>query len=190
MAFQHSADSFGIRCLGFKCTWLHPRQANDVLASEPSIFSEITFIKVFPCRGEHVRTYIFNLGSRCAWWQKTTNRHTHTHTRDNYSNPSLNARFSESDLLGALLNSDNNQVLPDSTSSVHEDNDVSSSSYNSDDSSDSDPLDYVLYNYGLYLVLTVYLSCMCTHIVFIVLYCCTYIYISTMLCIFYAHMGL
>ena len=23
--------------------------------------------------------------SRCAWWQKTTNRHTNTHTRDNYS---------------------------------------------------------------------------------------------------------
>ena len=32
----------------------------------------------FPCRGEHVRTYIS--GSRYAWWQKTTNRHTHTHT--------------------------------------------------------------------------------------------------------------
>ena len=28
---------------------------------------------------------------------------------------SLNARFRESDLLGALLNSDHNQVLPDST---------------------------------------------------------------------------
>ena len=31
-----------------------------------------------------------------------------------------NARFSELDLLGALLNSDHNQVLPDSTSSVDE----------------------------------------------------------------------
>ena len=49
-----------------------------------------------------------------------------------------NARFSELDLVGALLNSDHNQVLPDSTSSVDEDHDVSSSSYNSD----SDPLDY------------------------------------------------
>ena len=40
-----------------------------------------------------------------------------------------NARFSELDLLGALLNSNHNQVLPDSTSSVDEDHDVSSSSY-------------------------------------------------------------
>ena len=52
------------------------------------------------------------------------------------------ARISESDLLGALLNSDHNQVLPDS--SVDEDHDVFSSSYNSDDNSDSDPLDYFL----------------------------------------------
>ena len=54
-----------------------------------AFLEKITIIKVFPCRGEHVRTYIS--GSRCAWWQKTTNRHTythtHTHTRDNYSNP-------------------------------------------------------------------------------------------------------
>ena len=34
-------------------------------------------IKSFPCRGEHVRTYIS--GSRCTRWQKTMNRHTHTH---------------------------------------------------------------------------------------------------------------
>ena len=40
MAFQPSADSFGIRRLGFKCSWWHRRQANDVLASEPSIFRE------------------------------------------------------------------------------------------------------------------------------------------------------
>ena len=39
MAFQLSDDSFGIRRLGFKCSW-HPRQANDAVASEPSIFSE------------------------------------------------------------------------------------------------------------------------------------------------------
>ena len=37
-----------------------------------------------------------------------------------------------------------NQVLPDSTSSAAEDHVVSSSSYNSDDNSDSDPLDYFL----------------------------------------------
>ena len=35
-------------------------------------------IKSFPCRGEHVCTYIS--GFKCTRWQKTTNRHTHTHT--------------------------------------------------------------------------------------------------------------
>ena len=71
-------------------------QTNDAVASERSIFSENhDYIKVFPCRGEHVHTYIS--GTRCMWWQKTTNRqtdtdththtHTYTHTRDNYNNP-------------------------------------------------------------------------------------------------------
>ena len=40
MAFKLSPDSFGIRGLGFKCSWWHPRQANDAVASEPSIFSD------------------------------------------------------------------------------------------------------------------------------------------------------
>ena len=39
MAFQPSGDSFGIRHLGFKCSWCQ-KQANDAVASEPSIFSE------------------------------------------------------------------------------------------------------------------------------------------------------
>ena len=79
MAFQPSADSFGIRHLGFKCSWWHLKQANDAVASEPSIFSENHDYKsFFPFHGEHVHTYIS--GSRFAWWQKTTNRHTHTHT--------------------------------------------------------------------------------------------------------------
>ena len=38
MAFQPSADSFGIRRLGFKCSWWHRRQANDAVAFEQSIF--------------------------------------------------------------------------------------------------------------------------------------------------------
>ena len=50
------------------------------VASERSIFSKNhdynNYIKSFPCRGEHVRTYISE--SRCRRWQKTTNRHTHT----------------------------------------------------------------------------------------------------------------
>ena len=41
MAFQPSADSVGIRRLGFECSWWHPGQSNDAaVASEPSIFSE------------------------------------------------------------------------------------------------------------------------------------------------------
>ena len=84
MAFQPSADSVGIRRLGFKCSWWHPGQSNDAVASEPSIFSENhNYTRFFPCCGEHVRTYIS--GSRCAWWNITANRHTHVHahTRDN-----------------------------------------------------------------------------------------------------------
>ena len=40
MAFQLSIDFFGIRHLGFKCSWWHRRQINDAIASEQSIFSE------------------------------------------------------------------------------------------------------------------------------------------------------
>ena len=50
------------------------------VASERSIFSKNhdynSYIKSFPCRSEHGRTYIS--GFRCTWWQKITNRHTHT----------------------------------------------------------------------------------------------------------------
>ena len=57
------------------------KQITPAIASERSIFSKNdynTYIKSFPCRGEHVRTY--TSGYRCTRWQKTTNRHT-THTR-------------------------------------------------------------------------------------------------------------
>ena len=75
MAFQPSADSFGIRRLGFKCSRGHRRQVNDAVALNEVYLAKISMIKLFPCRDEHVRTYI--LVSRYAWWQKTTNRHTH-----------------------------------------------------------------------------------------------------------------
>ena len=48
MAFQPSADSFGIRHFGFKCSWWHRRQANDAVVSEGSIFSEKHDYKSFP----------------------------------------------------------------------------------------------------------------------------------------------
>ena len=74
MAFQPSDDSFGIRRLGFKCSWWHPSQANDVVASEPSIFSENHDYKSFfrvvvntyvPIPHTHIHTHTYT--------------HTHTH---------------------------------------------------------------------------------------------------------------
>ena len=56
MAFQPSADSFGVHRLGFKCSWWHRRQANDAVASERSIFSENHSYKSFPRVA--VNTYI------------------------------------------------------------------------------------------------------------------------------------
>ena len=73
------------------------KQMTPAVASERSIFSENhdynTYIKNFPCRGEHVRTVYYRQhsiimfaatkhtyisGYRCTRWQKTTNRHTYT----------------------------------------------------------------------------------------------------------------
>ena len=56
MAFQPSADFFGIRCLGFKCRWWQQRQVNDAVASERSIFSESHDYKSFS--GVAMNTYI------------------------------------------------------------------------------------------------------------------------------------
>ena len=44
-------------------------EANDAVASEQRIFSEIQDYKVTACRNESVYTYIW--GSRYVWWQKT-----------------------------------------------------------------------------------------------------------------------
>ena len=88
IAFQPSADSFGIRRLGFKCSWWHPRQANDAVASEPSIFSKNHDYKSFLCVA--VNTYIPIFRSLDASGGRKlrthTHIHTHTHTWDNYSN--------------------------------------------------------------------------------------------------------
>ena len=52
------------------------------VASERSIFSKNhdcnSYIE-FPCRGEHVRTYISGCG--CTGWPKAIYEQTHTHTR-------------------------------------------------------------------------------------------------------------
>ena len=67
-------------CSSGAVSGIRGKQMTPAVASERSIFSKNhdynTYIKSFPCRGEHVRTYIS--GYRCTGWQKTTNRHTHT----------------------------------------------------------------------------------------------------------------
>ena len=81
MALQPSADSFGIRHLGLKCSWWHPRQANDAVASETSIFSENHDYKVFFRVAVNTYVPIFRGLDARGGKKKKTNRHTHTHTR-------------------------------------------------------------------------------------------------------------
>ena len=83
MPFQPSADSFGIRHLGFKCSWWHPRQANDAVASERSIFSENHDYKSFFSVAVNTYVPIFR-GLDARGGRKLR---TDTHTRDNYCNP-------------------------------------------------------------------------------------------------------
>ena len=82
MAFQPSGDSFGIRRLGFKCSWWHPKQANDAVASELSIFSENHDYKRFFRVVVNMYVPIFRgldaRGGRKL--QKDTHTYTHTHT--------------------------------------------------------------------------------------------------------------
>ena len=86
MAFQPSVDSFGIRRLGFKCSWRHPRQANDAVASEPCIFSENHDYKRFFCVTVNTYISIFRGLDARGGRKLRTDTHIHTHTRDNYSN--------------------------------------------------------------------------------------------------------
>ena len=77
------------------------------VASERSIFSKNhdynSYIKSFPCRGEHVRTYIS--GSRYTRWQKTTDTHTHTHThtRDSHSDDNNKDYSKRCSSIGVIL---------------------------------------------------------------------------------------
>ena len=75
-------------CSSEAVSGIRGKQMTPAVASERSIFSKNhdynTYIKSVPCRGEHVYVPIF-LDYRCTRWQKTTNRHTHTHTRDSHS---------------------------------------------------------------------------------------------------------
>ena len=77
MAFQPLVDSFGIRRLGLKCSWWHPRQANDAVASEPSIFSENHDYKSFFCAA--VSTYVPIFRGLDARGGRKLRTDTHTH---------------------------------------------------------------------------------------------------------------
>ena len=77
MAFQPSVDSFGIRRLGFKCSWWQPRQANDAVAFEPSIFSENHDYKSFSRVA--VNTYVPIFWGLDAHGGRKLRTHTHTY---------------------------------------------------------------------------------------------------------------
>ena len=83
MALQTSDDSFGIRRLGFKCSWWHQRQTNDAVASERSIFSENHDYKSFFRVAMNTFVPIFRgLDTRGGRKLRTdTQTHTHTHMR-------------------------------------------------------------------------------------------------------------
>ena len=94
MSFQPSADSFGIRLLGLRCSWWHSRQENDAVASEQSIFSENQDYKFFRIVVNPYVPIFRGLDARGGRKLRTDRQtdihaphtHTHTHTRDNYSN--------------------------------------------------------------------------------------------------------
>ena len=81
MALQPSADSVGIRRLGFKCSWWHPGQSNDAVASEPRIFSENHNYKRF--FRVAVNTYVPIFRGLDAYNYEQTHTRTRTRTRDN-----------------------------------------------------------------------------------------------------------
>ena len=70
------------RRLGFKCSSWHPRQSNDALASEPSIFSEHHNYKRF--FRVAVNTYLPIFRGLDAHGGRKLRTDTHTYTRDNH----------------------------------------------------------------------------------------------------------
>ena len=78
MAFQPSADSLGIRRLGCKCSWWHPRQANDAVASEQAFFCENHDYKRF--FRVAVNTYVLIFWDLDARGGRKLRTHTHIHT--------------------------------------------------------------------------------------------------------------
>ena len=71
--------SFGIRLLGFKCSWWHPRHANDAIGSEQSIFSKNHDHKSLICVAVNLLVPIFWDLHACGGRKLLTDTHTHTH---------------------------------------------------------------------------------------------------------------
>ena len=63
----------------FKCSWWHPRQANDAVASEPSIFSENHYYKSFSRVTVNMYVPIF-WGLVHVVAENYEQTHTHTHS--------------------------------------------------------------------------------------------------------------
>ena len=66
MSYPRCVDSVSIRILWLRSTKWHSRLGNVAIASERSIFSIIIHIEIyiyiykkFPCRGEHIRIYLY-----------------------------------------------------------------------------------------------------------------------------------
>ena len=85
MSCPRCVDSVGIRILGLRSSKWHSRQANDAVVSEISIFNENHDYKRF--FRVAVNTYVPIFRGLYARDGRKLRTDTHTHTRDNYSNP-------------------------------------------------------------------------------------------------------
>ena len=85
MSCPRCVDSVGIRILGLRSSLGHSRQANDAVASERGNFSENHDYKSF--FRVAVNTYIPIFRDLYTRGGRKLRTDTHTHTRDNYSNP-------------------------------------------------------------------------------------------------------
>ena len=74
---EHNGTKTELCPTNAKSQGLVPTHFALIIASE-AFLANTTIIKVFLRCGEPVGAYI--LGPTCAWWQKTTNRQTDTHT--------------------------------------------------------------------------------------------------------------
>ena len=84
MSCPRCTDSVGIRLLGLRCSWWHSRQANDIVASERSIFSEnydyISFFRVAMNTYVPIFRDLDARGGRKLYTNRQTHPHAYIHT--------------------------------------------------------------------------------------------------------------